>query len=196
MLQDAESHPKNGCLCCRFDKKTPQRLVGAATLLIAAAALFSILWPLRWSLLATWVVIELVFYVLCWRPRYAELNEQPDKHEPANLELTAMKTFKRFLRFCKELPAGNIDYQSYYSGWFRGAPFDEIKRGECSSWVQLTFSGSDCARWGLQDSSSTLTPPPHSQLVLVASNPLVQGPCLLLMHVAAAVNRALHCRQC
>jgi hypothetical protein len=40
-----------------------------------------------------------------------------------------MKTFQRFLRFCKDLPKG-IDYQAYYSGWFRGAPFRDIKRGE------------------------------------------------------------------
>jgi hypothetical protein len=111
----------------KFDKKTPQRLVGAASLLIAAGILFSILWPLRWSLLSTWVVIEVIFYVLYWRPRYAELNEQPDKHEPKNLD--AMKTFQRFLRFCKDLPKG-IDYQAYYSGWFRGAAFSDIKRGE------------------------------------------------------------------
>lgn len=114
----------------RFDKKTPQRLVGAAALLVAAYTLFLILWPLRWSLLSTWAVIELVYYVLYWRPRYFELNEQPAKHEPANLEATAMRTFARFLRFCKELPAGNIDYEAYYSGWFRGAPFRDIKRGE------------------------------------------------------------------
>lgn len=111
----------------KFDKKTPQRLVGAAALLIAAATLFLILWPLRWSLVSTWVVIEVVFYVLYWRPRYAELTEQPEPHEPKNLD--GMKTFQRFLRFCKDLPKG-IDYQAYYSGWFRGAPFCDIKRGE------------------------------------------------------------------
>lgn len=104
--------------------------MGAAALLIAAYTLFRILWPLRWSLASTWAVVELIFFVLYWRPRYAELNEQPATHEPANLEATAMKTFQRFLRFCKELPAGNIDYEAYYSGWFRGAPFDQIKRGE------------------------------------------------------------------
>lgn len=54
----------------RFDSKTPQRLVGAAALLIAAVTLWHILWPLRYSLLATWVVIEVIFYVLYWRPRY------------------------------------------------------------------------------------------------------------------------------
>ena len=111
----------------RFDKKTPQRLIGLAALLIAAYTLFIILWPLRWSLLATWAVIELIYYVLYWRPRYAELNEQPAKHEPKNLD--ALKTFQRFLRFCNDLPKG-IDYQAYYSGWFRGAHFSDIKRGE------------------------------------------------------------------
>lgn len=111
----------------KFDKKTPQRLVGAGALLIAGSILFVILWPLRWSLLSTWVVVEVIFYVLYWRPRYAELNEQPEKHEPKNLD--GMKTFQRFLRFCKDLPHG-IDYQAYYSGWFRGAPFRDIKRGE------------------------------------------------------------------
>lgn len=54
----------------RFDSKTPQRLIGAGALLIAAYTLFAILWPLRWSLLATWVVIEVIFYVFYWRPRY------------------------------------------------------------------------------------------------------------------------------
>lgn len=111
----------------KFDKKTPQRLVGAAALLIAAYTLFLILWPLRWSLVSTWVVVEVIFYVLYWRPRYAELTEQPDKHEPKNLD--GLKTFQRFLKFCKDLPKG-IDYQAYYSGWFRGAPFHDIKRGE------------------------------------------------------------------
>lgn len=111
----------------RFDKKSPQRLVGAAALLIAAYTLFRILWPLRWSLVSTWVVVEVIFYVLYWRPRYAELNEQPEVHEPKNLD--GMKTFQRFLRFCKDLPKG-IDYKAYYSGWFRGASFHDIKRGE------------------------------------------------------------------
>lgn len=109
------------------DRKTPQRLVGAVALLIAAYILFLILWPLKWSLLSTWLVIEVIFYVLYWRPRYAELNEQPRRHEPKHLD--AQKTFKRFLKFCKDLPNG-IDHQAYYSGWFRGAQFHEIKRGE------------------------------------------------------------------
>jgi hypothetical protein len=55
----------------KFDSKTPQRLVGAAALLVAAFTLWQILWPLRYSLLATWLVIEVIFYVFYWRPRCA-----------------------------------------------------------------------------------------------------------------------------
>lgn len=110
----------------RFDSKTPQRFLGLAALLGAGYTLFCILWPLRYSLLLTWGVIELIFYVLYYRPRYAELNEQPAKHEPRSLD--GLKTFHRFLRFCTELPNG-VDYRAYFSGWFKGADFEEIKRG-------------------------------------------------------------------
>lgn len=112
----------------RFDHKTPQRLVGAVALLAAAYTLFAILWPLRYSLLATWGVIELIFYVLYWRPRYAELNEQPHPHMPADVD--GSKTFQRFLKFCNDLPKG-VDYRAYFSGWFKGADFGDIKRGAC-----------------------------------------------------------------
>jgi hypothetical protein len=39
------------------------------------------------------------------------------------------KTFQRFLKFCNDLPHG-VDYEGYFSGWFKGAPFKDIKRGK------------------------------------------------------------------
>eukprot|EP00878_Enallax_costatus_P011622 GHUV01012131.1.p1 GENE.GHUV01012131.1~~GHUV01012131.1.p1 ORF type:complete len:755 (+),score=214.24 GHUV01012131.1:258-2522(+) len=120
----------------RFDSKTPQRLVGAGALLIAAYTLFAILWPLRWSLLATWLVIEVIFYVFYWRPRYSELNQQPNKHEPKVVD--GAKTFQRFLKFCKDLPHG-VDYEGYFSGWFKGAKFRDIKRENAEDFMAYGF---------------------------------------------------------
>lgn len=59
--------------------------------------------------------------------RYNELNQQPEKHEPKVVD--GRKTFQRFLKFCNDLPHG-VDYEGYFSGWFKGAPFKDIKRGE------------------------------------------------------------------
>lgn len=195
------------CLCCaeprRFDNKTPQRLIGAASLLIAAYALFVILWPLRWSLLSTWAVVELVYYVLYWRPRYFELNEQPARHEPPNLETTAMKTFQRFLRFCKELPSGNIDYEAYYSGWFRGAPFDQIKRGACLVvWLvdaaaqahRLIDLGSSTMLGALHGRASECMMPPLSSLPALLSWPCPQATPRSLWRMASGIARASRCR--
>eukprot|EP00882_Tetradesmus_deserticola_P010990 GHRQ01011624.1.p1 GENE.GHRQ01011624.1~~GHRQ01011624.1.p1 ORF type:complete len:217 (+),score=58.97 GHRQ01011624.1:256-906(+) len=120
----------------KFDSKTPQRLVGAAALLVAAFILWQILWPLRYSLLATWLVIEVIFYVFYWRPRYNELNQQPAKHEPKVVD--GRKTFQRFLKFCNDLPHG-VDYEGYFSGWFKGAPFQDIKRDNAEDFMAYGF---------------------------------------------------------
>ncbi|WIA08349.1 hypothetical protein OEZ85_007789 [Tetradesmus obliquus] len=120
----------------KFDSKTPQRLVGAAALLVAAFTLWQILWPLRYSLLATWLVIEIIFYVFYWRPRYNELNQQPEKHEPKVVD--GRKTFQRFLKFCNDLPHG-VDYEGYFSGWFKGAPFKDIKRDNAEDFMAYGF---------------------------------------------------------
>lgn len=58
--------------------------------------------------------------------RYSELNQQPEVHEPKVVD--GKKTFQRFLKFCNDLPHG-VDYEGYFSGWFKGAPFKDIKRG-------------------------------------------------------------------
>ena len=203
----------------RFDSKTPQRCVGAAALLLVSSTLFAILWPLRYSLLAAWFVIELIFYIFYWRPRcdsgdssscmqehsarpsvvncmfvtivsaanttptpfpalymacsYNELNRQPPKHEPVAVD--GERLFQRFLQFCKDMPQGvdykvrchhsafararrygcaagksscGLDYacawptqlppisttQGYFSLWFKGVPFADVKRGaHCAS---------------------------------------------------------------
>eukprot|EP00882_Tetradesmus_deserticola_P015913 GHRQ01016970.1.p1 GENE.GHRQ01016970.1~~GHRQ01016970.1.p1 ORF type:complete len:146 (+),score=29.24 GHRQ01016970.1:369-806(+) len=65
--------------------------------------------------------------------RYNELNQQPAKHEPKVVD--GRKTFQRFLKFCNDLPHG-VDYEGYFSGWFKGAPFQDIKRGEQQQWQQ------------------------------------------------------------
>lgn len=113
----------------RLDSRTPVRFVGLCSLLGVAYVLFNILWPLRWSLLALWVAVELMFFIFCWRPRYAELNKQPVPHKPKAVK--AMKHFQRCLQYFRETP--DLDIEMYYSGWFCGAKIDDIKRGVLSS---------------------------------------------------------------
>lgn len=123
------------------DSRTPYRAVGLVALLATGYVLYSILWPLRWSLLYAWVVIECIYYVFYFKPRFAALEEQPEVHRPADCNAQrGMAVFRRFLQFCRDLPRG-VDYEQYYSGWFRGAPFEAIKRGEAPvSGRQLTAS--------------------------------------------------------
>lgn len=101
-------------------------LVGLACLVLALWCLFQILYPLRWSLVAFWVTIEVIFFIFYWRPRYAELDAQPKKHRPASEN--AMSAFNRMLKYFKETKS-DINYEMYYSGWFMGAKFEDIKRG-------------------------------------------------------------------
>lgn len=110
----------------KLDRRTPVRLVGLASILGVAFVLFQILWPLRWNLVALWVAIEALFFTFYWRPRYAELNKQPVPHRPSKHD--AMKAFRRCLQYFRETPG--IDKQMYYSGWFLGAKFEDVKRGE------------------------------------------------------------------
>lgn len=102
--------------------------IGAVSLISAFTILFSILWPLKWNLLAFWAAIEAIFYIFYFRPRYAELSSQPRQHQPAAQQVWAV--FNRMLRYFKETK-GSIDYEMYYSGWFLGAKFEDIKRGNC-----------------------------------------------------------------
>jgi hypothetical protein len=102
-------------------------LVGAACVLVLLVVLFQILWPLRWNMVAFWITIEVIFYIFYWRPRYAELDAQPKNHRPARD--TAMSAFNRMLQYFKDTKS-DINYEMYYSGWFMGAKFEDIKRGE------------------------------------------------------------------
>jgi hypothetical protein len=82
-------------------------------------------------MVAFWLAVEAIFYVFYYRPRYAELSAQPGpKHRPATED--AWAAFYRVLRYFKETH-GSIDYEMYYSGWFMGAKFEDIKRG-ASPW--------------------------------------------------------------
>lgn len=100
--------------------------LGAACVGVLLFVLFQILWPLRWSLVAFWVTIEVIFYIFYWRPRYAELDAQPCQHRPASDN--AMAAFDRMLEYFKQTKR-DINYEMYYSGWFMGAKFEDIKRG-------------------------------------------------------------------
>lgn len=104
-------------------------LVGAACVLVLLVVLFQILWPLRWNMVAFWITIEVIFYIFYWRPRYAELDAQPKNHRPARD--TAMSAFNRMLQYFKDTKS-DINYEMYYSGWFMGAKFEDIKRGEAT----------------------------------------------------------------
>ena len=97
--------------------------VGLACLLLALYTMLAILYPLRWSLVAFWATIEVIFYVFYFRPRYAELDAQPKQHRPANEN--AMTAFNRMLKYFKETKS-DINYEMYYSGWFMGAKFEDI----------------------------------------------------------------------
>lgn len=109
----------------QLDCKSPVRFVGLASLIAVGAVFFSILWPLRWSLAALWLAIEALFFTFVWRPRWAMLDRQPRPHYP--LSHDAMATFRRVLRYFSE--TSGIDTDMYYSGWFLGAKFEDIKRG-------------------------------------------------------------------
>ena len=123
-----------------FDSRTPQRMVGLATLLAAGYLLFSILWPLRWSLAALWVTVEWIYYIFYFRPRYAELDKQPEVHRPAGVDAKrGMEQFARFIRNVKEVPTG-VDYEVYYRGWFLGVPLEVIKRGTLSARLRRCLS--------------------------------------------------------
>lgn len=98
--------------------------LGVAALLLALLA--KIVYPLRWSLLALWVTVEVIFYIYYWRPRYAELDAQPKFHRPASEG--AMAAFDRMMQYFQQTKS-KIDYEMYYSGWFMGAKFEDIKRG-------------------------------------------------------------------
>jgi hypothetical protein len=112
-----------------LDSRTPQRMLGLATILGAGYLLFSILWPLRWSLVALWAIVEGIYYIFYFKPRYVELDKQPEVHRPAGLDAKhGMEHFNRFIRNVKEVPKG-VDYEAYYRGWFLNAPMELIKRG-------------------------------------------------------------------
>jgi hypothetical protein len=93
---------------------------------LIAYTLYIIIWPLRWRLLLVWPVVEAVFFVCVFLPRYDRLNKQPQPHEPAGHD--AMRCWRRFLRYASEVPGG-MDSGAYVSGWFRGADPAQVKRG-------------------------------------------------------------------
>lgn len=103
--------------------------LGAALLTAVGYALLLILWPLKWRLLAFWLIVEAIFYIHGWLPRYERFNKAPAVHEPTNYD--AMKAWQRFVRYCKEVPGG-IDYKAYLQGWYRGMGLKELRRGGSS----------------------------------------------------------------
>jgi hypothetical protein len=108
-------------------------VLGALSLVLIAYTLYIIIWPLRWRLLLVWPVVEAVFFVCVFLPRYDWLNKQPQPHEPAGHD--AMRSWRRFLRYVHEVPGG-MDSGAYITGWFRGAHPSQVKRGaawQCSS---------------------------------------------------------------
>lgn len=135
--------PRCGFLSCgsggllQLDRKSPVRFVGLASLLAVGAVFFSILWPLRWSLAALWLAIEALFFTFIWRPRWAALDSRSRRYPTSH---DAMGSFRRVLRYFRETPG--IDTDMYYSGWFLGAKFEDIKRGA----LNATLSALNVAR--------------------------------------------------
>jgi hypothetical protein len=101
-------------------------VLGATSLLLIVYSLYLIIWPLRWRLLLVWPVVEALFFVCVFLPRYDRLNKQPQPHEPAGHD--AMRCWRRFLRYVHEVPGG-MNSSAYISGWYRGADPAQVKRG-------------------------------------------------------------------
>jgi hypothetical protein len=101
-------------------------VLGALSLVLIAYTLYIIIWPLRWRLLLVWPVVEALFFVCVFLPRYDRLNKQPQPHEPAGHD--AMRCWRRFLLYASEVPGG-MDSAAYITGWFRGAEPAQVKRG-------------------------------------------------------------------
>lgn len=118
--------------------KRAMGFLGGACVLVLLFVLFEILWPLRWNLVAFWVTIEVIFYIFYWRPRYAELDAQPKHHRPATD--SAMPAFHRMLKYFSQTKS-DINYEMYYSGWFMGAKFEDIKRGGSAKQCSRGFIG-------------------------------------------------------
>ncbi|WIA21765.1 hypothetical protein OEZ85_000927 [Tetradesmus obliquus] len=111
-------------------------VLGATSLVLIAYTLYIIIWPLRWRLLLVWPVVEALFFVCVFLPRYDRLNKQPQPHEPADHD--AMRCWRRFLRYAREVPGG-MDTGAYISGWYRGADPSQVKRGNLEEFVAYGF---------------------------------------------------------
>jgi hypothetical protein len=123
--------------------------LGATSLVLIAYTLYIIIWPLRWRLLLVWPVVEALFFVCVFLPRYDRLNKQPQPHEPAGHD--AMRCWRRFMRYVHEVPGG-MDTGAYLSGWYRGADPSQIKRGAAATRIRPRVFVGAC---GLVSSSSS-----------------------------------------
>ncbi|WIA42213.1 hypothetical protein OEZ86_009473 [Tetradesmus obliquus] len=117
-------------------RTTTRGVLGATSLVLIAYTLYIIIWPLRWRLLLVWPVVEALFFVCVFLPRYDRLNKQPQPHEPADHD--AMRCWRRFLRYAREVPGG-MDTGAYISGWYRGADPSQVKRGNLEEFVAYGF---------------------------------------------------------
>lgn len=99
-----------------------KRMLGLAMLLVLGVAAYAalrvglFLWPFRYAILGTLAVAEGCFFVLWYRRRYAQLNEQPRVHAPEHVD--SMRLFNRFVSLVYSLPEG-VDIEMYVSTWFR-----------------------------------------------------------------------------
>lgn len=65
-------------------------------------------------------------------PRFRVVDRQPVPHAPPGGVAEGTKAFQRCLQFIKSHKG--FDYRAYLSGWFKDAPFEDVKRGGgCSS---------------------------------------------------------------
>ncbi|KAF6257737.1 Alpha/Beta hydrolase protein [Scenedesmus sp. NREL 46B-D3] len=81
-------------------KTVTRGLLGAASLALIGYTLYVIIWPLRWRLLLVWFVVEALFAVCVYLPRYDKFNKQPQQHEPPGHD--AMRCWRRFLRYATQ----------------------------------------------------------------------------------------------
>jgi hypothetical protein len=104
----------------------------------ASLSVLQQLWPFRFLILTSIVLLEASFYLLWFLPKYHELNQTPAARRRVPPGKTSALAFQRFLDISQSLPSG-VDVDQYLSIWFRNAPFSTIKRGNVEEFLCYGF---------------------------------------------------------
>lgn len=91
------------------------------------------------GLLLTIAAVEGLFWIFhIWR--YQQLNKLPEKQEPSNHD--GWGQFHKFIEMCESRLGDGVmavDIKEYISIWFRGAPFDSIKKDNVMELLSYGF---------------------------------------------------------